>query len=168
MDDLQIILDDQLIKCQALRASPYLAAFQERFKVWDEKLISMQDIIDIWLKVQAAWLYLEPIFSSEDIMAQMPEEGRRFRTVDMQWKKGMATTVADPLVLNATGQPNLFENLKKSLELLELIQKGLKAYLEEKRLFFPRFFFLSNDELLEILSETKAGVVNICKTVIFT
>ena len=33
LDDIQILLDDHLIKCQALRASPYMDAFADQFKV---------------------------------------------------------------------------------------------------------------------------------------
>ena len=88
---------------------------------------------DQMAKVQAQWLYLEPIFASDDIKKQ----------------------IENPKVLVFTRKEGLLNDLSMAFEDLEIINKGLNAYLEQKRLNFSRFFFLSNNELLEILSETK-------------
>lgn len=115
----------------------------------------MNKILECWVKVQSAWIYLEPIFSSEDIRRQMEYEGKIFVEVDTIWKEIMESSIQNPNALAVTSKRDMLDKFEQSICLLEEINKGLNIYLEKKRLFFSRFFFLSNDELLEILSETK-------------
>ena len=95
-------------------------------------------MLDNWLQCQSTWLYLEPIFSSDDIVKQMPEEGEKFKTVDGQWRTMMKSTHKAPAVIPIAREKERVDKLIECNELLDAIQKGLAAYLEKKRLFFPR------------------------------
>ena len=99
----------------------------------------LNSVVNYDFQCQATWLYLEPIFSSEDILAQMPEEGRKFGIVDSYWRDIMTESVKDTHCLVATDQANMLKRLREANVLLEEIQKGLNAYLEKKRLYFPRY-----------------------------
>ena len=82
-------------------------------------------------------------------------EAGKFRDVDANWRSLMSRINQTPQVLEFTKNRKLLDLLKECSTNLDFVNKGLNMYMEEKRMSFPRFYFLSNDELLEILSETK-------------
>ena len=67
----------------------------------------------------------------------------------------MAQTKSIQNVLKVCQMDLLLEKLKEGNAHLDLIQKELNNYLEKKRERFARFYFLSDTDLLEILSQTK-------------
>jgi dynein heavy chain len=73
----------------------------------------------MWLKVQAVWMYLEPVFSSEDIMKQMPVEGNKFREVDKDWRALMKQVKEDPRAYSVIKIPNLHETVFHAYAKLE-------------------------------------------------
>ena len=154
-DELFELLDDHLMKTQTIKCSPHVRPIEDEVLFWEKQLKNGVRLFEEWLSTQKTWLYLEPIFASEDIMRQLPTEGRRFKDVDSQWRVTMEKTKLQPTAMDIIGREGLHSIFVDMNRRLELILKGLTDYLETKRLVFPRFFFLSNDELLEILSQTK-------------
>ncbi|XP_034961986.1 dynein axonemal heavy chain 1 isoform X2 [Zootoca vivipara] len=154
-DEASQLLDDHIVMTQSMSFSPFKKPFEERINTWENKLKMTQDVLEEWLTCQRSWLYLEPIFSSEDINRQLPVESKRYQTMERSWKKIMKNADENREVINVCPDPRLLEKLRECNKLLDLVQKGLSEYLETKRGAFPRFYFLSDDELLEILSQTK-------------
>lgn len=155
VDDINVVLDEQITMTQTIMFSAFKGPFEERIEEWNRKLCCISDVLEVWVTVQRNWLYLQPIFESPDINRQLPTEGKKFSTVDKSWRQTIAAAKQKPKVIDFCDSAKLLERFKESDILLDQVQKGLSDYLETKRSVFARFYFLSNDELLSILSESK-------------
>uniref|UniRef100_A0A8C4HQX9 AAA+ ATPase domain-containing protein n=1 Tax=Dicentrarchus labrax TaxID=13489 RepID=A0A8C4HQX9_DICLA len=154
-DDIQVLLDDSIINMGTVASSRYVAPIKLRVDKLLKQLTLFSQTLDEWLICQRNWLYLESIFLAPDIKRQLPAESKMFLKVDKSWKEIMAMVNKRPNALKAATQPDLLETFQHNNTLLDEIQKCLEAYLESKRVIFPRFYFLSNDELLKILAQTR-------------
>ncbi|CAH8627144.1 unnamed protein product [Schistosoma bovis] len=154
-DEIQQLWDDSNINISTIASSRHVGPIKHRVDEWQTLLELFGRTLDEWMKCQRSWLYLESIFSAPDIQRQLPSESKSFMSVDKSYKDIMRKIQKVPLAIRAATQPGLYDTLRNNNQLLDQIQKCLEAYLESKRSIFPRFYFLSNDELLEILAQTR-------------
>ncbi|NWV92100.1 DYH17 protein, partial [Machaerirhynchus nigripectus] len=155
MDEVLIeTLEDNQMQLQNVLASKYRAFFLQRAQDWQQKLSTTDTVINTWFEVQRKWSHLETIFiASEDTRSQLPEDSKKFDTIDEDFRELMTDAVKTPNVIECTNKPGLHTRLEALQDRLAVCEKALAEYLETKRLAFPRFYFVSSADLLDILSK---------------
>ncbi|KAK2963281.1 putative Dynein axonemal heavy chain 1 [Blattamonas nauphoetae] len=162
--ELVMLIDEQRAAVQSFLSSPPIAQYEARAQNWLAILDRLYLILNSWFKCQKMWIFLMPIFSGAEIAQRRPHETRRFNAVDATWRKLMANVVSNPHVLAVCGpQANnkTLSILTECCQILDSTRAGLSKYLDAKRILFPRLYFLSNEELLDLLSLAKEPRENV-------
>eukprot|EP00741_Cyanophora_paradoxa_P023561 tig00021590_g22758.t1 len=155
-DDLMSKVGEHINGLSSMKMSPYYKVFEEEGTAWEEKLNRLRMLLDTWVDVQRRWVYLEGIFfGSAEIAAQLPAEHQRFKVIDNEFLAVMRKVAKQPLVMDVMNIPDLARALGRLADLLSKIQKALGEYLERGRAAFPRFYFVGDEDLLEIIGNAK-------------
>ena len=153
LDPMKELLDaNQMDLMGMMSQGKYVEHFKDTVEDWREKLKMVDNVTTVWLKVQKNWRRLVNIFvKSEDIRVQLPEDTKRFEALDKDFRDLMIEASQVPEVIPACNSDRK-AMLEEQLVILEQCEKALNEYLGEKKKAFPRFYFVSDQALLDILS----------------
>ncbi|KAJ0063304.1 hypothetical protein NL108_015773, partial [Boleophthalmus pectinirostris] len=155
-DDLFNKVKEHINSVSAMKLSPYYKVFEEDALSWEDKLNRIMALFDVWIDVQRRWVYLEGIFTgSADIKHLLPVETQRFQSISTEFLALMKKVTKSPLVMDVLNIQGVQRSLERLADLLGKIQKALGEYLERERSSFPRFYFVGDEDLLEIIGNSK-------------
>jgi dynein heavy chain len=155
VSDIVAQLEEDTLVVQTCLASRYVAGIRAKVQDWEHKLTLLSQVIEEWVYVQGNWMYLEFIFTSDDIKKQLPAESAAFKATATDFKELIQRARSLKNAVVVATESNVLDTLTEAHKALDHILRKIEEYLETKRAAFPRFYFLSNDELLSILSDSR-------------
>ncbi|VEL10829.1 unnamed protein product [Protopolystoma xenopodis] len=153
LEEPQQSMEDHMVMLQSIGGSRFATPFLSIVRDWE------RDLTITWIIVQQKWMYLEAIFTAGDISKQLPQEAARFEGIDRSFRKMMRAAQEVQYVMKCCLADKRLDDLRNLEQELEICQKALNDYLEAKRNAFPRFFFISSDEMLSILGGKELSLI---------
>jgi dynein heavy chain, axonemal len=150
--EINEMLDDHLMKLNQMAAMRYVTPFKAEVQAKSGELALVQETLDKWIKIQALWVNLMPVFTSGDIAMSLPAAAKKFKVIDKQWLKLMERAHEQKNVIRCCKDDILQQSLPQLGEDLNFCERQLADFLEDKRGKFPRFYFVASTDLLTILS----------------
>jgi len=156
-NDLMAEIADALSDVMSMKQSPFYKTFEREAIVWEEKLNSATAIFDVFVDVQRRWVYLQGVFTnSEDVQRELGYMFQKFKAFNNEFISLMKGIKQDPLVDHwVTAEQALLSKLEQNQNTLNAIQKALNEYLQNQRTAFARFYFVGDDDLLEIIGNSR-------------
>lgn len=139
---------------EGARGAPGYERFASRASRCEAALFELEERIKILSLLQRKWVYLEPVYGG----GAAPNDSGKWLRADKEFRYVMNEVVKDPRIPSLRKLPlPALTNLK---DLLDRCQRSLDEFLEEKRSSYPRLYFLSDEDLLELVSVTGKGLEN--------
>ncbi|CAF3412182.1 unnamed protein product [Rotaria sp. Silwood1] len=152
-DEVIQYVEEHTAQISTIKGTRHVKPFQNEVDYWEKSIAQISELCDGLFNVQRQWLYMEGIFTSDDVQRQLSRETTEFKYINMIWQDEIIAKIRENSnALYVATKLNLFDKIQSLLKYLENIQKKMEDYLETKRAIFPRFYFISNEELVEILS----------------
>jgi dynein cytoplasmic 1 heavy chain len=146
---------EHLNSLQAMKHSPYYREFQQEAVSWEDRLNQVHMLFDVFYDVERQWVYLEGIFlGNADIQRLLRTESSHFNNINARFLKILKQVQKSPNVLDILAIDDVQSQLDELDTMLSKIQKALGEYLEKERLAFPRFYFVGDEDLLEIIGNS--------------
>eukprot|EP00760_Papus_ankaliazontas_P013352 PhM_4_TR15700/c3_g1_i1/m.85000/K10408/DNAH; dynein heavy chain, axonemal len=164
IDEIVEQLEGDINILGAMQANRFVEFFAVEVNLWQKNLGSVDACMNKWMEIQRQWAALYPIFIlSADIKEQLPDDAKNFQGADTLFRMLMNKAHNFVNVIEVITTETLKQQLGRQDELEQMLdyiqsilnqcEKALKDYLETKRRIFARFYFLSNTDLVEILSK---------------
>ncbi|CAL5986072.1 Outer-arm_dynein gamma [Hexamita inflata] len=144
-------LEESQLLVSTLKSNKYNKPFKPQIELLDKQLCTIDEVLKLWVQNQQSFVYLDAVFQSGDISRQLPAEAKRFSQIDRQFTRLMNVSASIRNVIQITCVSEEVRILPILQTQIEMCQKNLSSYLEQKRNLFPRFCFVSDAVLLEIL-----------------